>query len=212
MARRRRSTTHKRDQDHFARRAQAEGYQARSVFKLDEMDRRHHLLRPGARVVDLGCAPGSWSRYARERIGASGQLVGVDIQELQHYPGHFLQADLEELDADTLGTLLGGLAQVVLSDMAPNTTGNSSADHLQQIRLAEAALAAAERLLEPGGHFVVKVFDGRDAPALTEAMRARFESVKRERPPAVRKESREFFLVGLGYLGAAQERREPEAD
>lgn len=200
MARRRRSTSQKRDQDHFAREAKARGYAARSVFKLEEIDRKHRLFRRGDRVLDLGCAPGSWSRYAVEQVGAEGVVLGIDLQEVPDHPGRFLQADLEELPAERIRELLGGPAQVVLSDMAPRTTGNASADHLRQVALAEAALARAVELLAPGGVFVTKVFDGRDAPALVQDAASRFDKVVRARPPAVRKESREFFLVGLGYL------------
>ena len=197
----RRSTSQKRDQDHYARKAQAQGYQARSVFKLEEMDQRLGLLRAGQRVVDLGCAPGSWSRYARSRIGPSGHLVGVDLKEVDGFPGTFLCEDLEGLTAQRLGELLGGKAHVVLSDMAPNTSGAKDLDHLRQISLAEAALDRACALLRPGGSFVVKVFDGRDAPAFTAQMRSAFEVVKRQRPDATKRQSREFFLVGLRFRG-----------
>jgi len=201
MARKRRSTTHRRDQDHYARRAQAQGYDARSVYKLEEMDRKHRFLRSGQRVLDLGCAPGSWSRLTRERIGHSGVLVGVDLQPVPGFPGDFVQGDLEALDRQVILDLLGGPADVVLSDMAPRTTGARGADHLRQIALAEAALAVVDEGLREGGAFVVKVFDGGEAQSYTAELRTRFETVKRMRPDAVKKMSREFFLVGLGFRG-----------
>ncbi len=201
MAPKRRSSTHRREQDHYARKAQAEGYDARSVYKLQEMDRKHRFLRPGQRVLDLGCAPGSWSRLARERIGHGGVLVGVDLQPVNGFPGEFVQGNLEELDRQVLLDLLKGPADVVLSDMAPRTTGARGADHLRQIALAEAALAVVDQGLRKGGVFVVKIFDGGEAQAYTAEMRTRFQTVKRMRPDAVKKMSREFFLVGLGYRG-----------
>ena len=185
--------------DHWTRRAKQEGFQARSVYKLDEIVAKAPVLSRGARVVDLGCTPGSWSRYVVQVCGTEARLVGIDVNPADGYPGHFLLGSIEDIAPDTVRDALGGPADAVLCDIAPNTTGDRYGDHLRQIALAESALALAERLLRPGGAFVVKVFDGRDAPAFTDALRARFASVRRMKPKAVRPGSVEFYLVATGF-------------
>ncbi len=187
--------------DHWTQRAKREGFQARSVYKLDEIVAREPVLTRGGRVVDIGCAPGSWSRYVAQVCGPECRLVGVDIQPVDGYPGTFLLGSIEEIPAERVRELLGGPADAVISDMAPSTTGDRMGDHLRQISLCEVALAFAEGLLRPGGAFVIKVFDGRDAPAFTQALRARFQAVRRMKPKAVRPESVEFYLVATGYKG-----------
>lgn len=184
--------------DRFARRAKEEGYAARSVYKLEEIDRRARLLERGQRVVDLGCFPGSWSRYALERIGRDGRLVGVDLSEPQLAGGAWIVRSVYDVTADELRDALGGPADVVLSDMAPSTTGARDADHYAQIELARRALELALALLAPGGRFVAKVFDGQDAPAFEKDVKAQFTAIRRVRPEAVRKVSREYFLVATG--------------
>jgi len=187
--------------DHYTLRAKAEGLPARSAYKLEELDARFHLLRWGGRYLDLGCRPGSWSAWIRRQAGSDATILGVDLEEVEGFPGTFLQVSVDDLEPEQVRTLLGGPAHVVLSDMAPSTMGVKDVDHLRQIALAEAALAVAERVLAPGGAFVCKVFDGRDAPAFVAAVRARFETCKRLKPKATRDNSREFFVVGLGFLG-----------
>lgn len=191
--------------DHYTRKAKAEGLPARSVYKLEELDDHHHLVRRGGRYLDLGCRPGSWSAWIRRQTGADARLLGVDVEPCDGYPGTFLLMSVEDLTPAQVRQALGGPADVVLSDMAPNTTGARDVDHLRQIALAEAALAVAEQVLTPGGAFVCKVFDGRDAPAFVQALRARFTTVRRHKPKAVRSNSREFFLVGLDFHGAPAE-------
>lgn len=188
--------------DHYTRKARAEGLPARSAYKLEELDEHHHLVRRGGRYLDLGCRPGSWSSWIRRQAGADARLLGVDVEPCDGYPGTFLRMSVEDLTAAQVAEVLGGPADVVLSDMAPNTSGARDLDHLRQIALAEAALAVAERVLAPGGAFVCKVFDGRDAPAFVQAVRERFTTVRRHKPKAVRSNSREFFLVGTGFRGA----------
>jgi len=185
--------------DHFAQRAREEGYEARSVYKLEEVQRRFGLLRPGQRVVDLGCYPGSWSRYALERIGRGGTLVGVDLQEPTLAGATWIVRSVFEVTPEELQEALGGPADVVLSDMAPSTTGDRFADHLAQLELARQALALARAVLAPGGAFVAKVFEGGEAGEFQAEVKASFARVKRVRPPAVRKQSREFFLVAQGF-------------
>jgi 23S rRNA (uridine2552-2'-O)-methyltransferase len=187
--------------DHYTRKARAEGYGARSVYKLEEIQRRTRIIRPGARVVDLGCFPGSWSRYLLEQGVA--HLVGVDLQAPAPMKrGTFLVGDALELGPEPILAALGGPADLLCSDMAPATTGHPAGDHLRQIALARRALALAAELLRPGGALVVKVFDGEDAPAFQREVAARFAQVRRLKPEATRKHSVEHFLVATGFAPA----------
>jgi len=185
--------------DRFTRKAKAEGYLARSVYKLEELDRRFHVFSRGDKVVDLGCSPGSWLVWASERVGSGGAVVGVDIDEPGPVAHEVIVRDVFDVPAAELREALGGPADVVLSDMAPRTTGNQLGDHVRQIELASRALQLATELLRPGGALVVKVFDGEDAHGFVQSVRPHFGKVKRSRPEAVRKQSREFFVVALGY-------------
>lgn len=187
--------------DRFARQARSEGYEARSVYKLEAIDQKTRLLRPGQKVVDLGCYPGSWSRYALQRVGRNGRLVGVDLSTPRVSGGIFLEASVYDVTPEALLEALGGPADGVLSDMAPATSGVPMRDHVIQIELARRALTIAEAILAPGGYFVAKVFDGEDAPAFAKEVKDRFATMKRHRPPAVRKVSREFFVVATGFAG-----------
>lgn len=200
MSRRRKSgqRSDRRRSDHFTKRAKEEGYAARSVYKLEEIQKRFRLLGRGQRVVDLGCSPGSWSRYARQRIGRDGALVGVDLKEVEGYPGTQIVGSFLELSREDLEAALGGPPDVVLSDMAPYTTGTRLTDHVRQLELARAAADLAIAWLPVGGHFVVKVFDGEDAHAFVQSVRPFFDKVKRIKPKATRDVSVEFFLLGLG--------------
>jgi 23S rRNA (uridine2552-2'-O)-methyltransferase len=188
--------------DRFSQQARAEGYAARSVYKLDEVQRRHRLFKPGQRVVDLGCFPGSWSRFLVQTVGRSGRVVGVDLEAPDLAGGTWIVRSVLEVTPEELREALGGPADAVVSDMAPRTTGERLHDHVLQIELADRALALACALLVPSGGFVCKVFDGEDAPAFVERVRASFARVKRARPEAVRKNSREFFVVAEGFRGA----------
>ncbi len=188
--------------DRFNRRARAEGYRARSVFKLEEIQRRFQPLRPGARVLDLGCAPGSWSRFAKERVGRRGVVVGVDLQEVASLAGcTFYRRDVDGLAPEEVRSWLGGPADVVLSDMAPKTTGDRFGDHVRQVAIARRALAVAVEVLRPGGHFVCKLFEGEEAADFVGEVRARFTKTRRVRPEAVRRNSVELFVLGLGFKG-----------
>ena len=190
----------RRRQDQFGRRAAAEGWEARSVYKLEEVQKRARILRPGQRVLDLGCHPGSWSQFTRQQVGRRGHIVGVDLTDTPGLAGQFIRASVLDLDTDYVLELLGGPADVVLSDMAPNTTGDRIGDHLRQIELARAALQIAVAVLGPGGTLVTKVFEGGEAADLVASARTHFAAVKRMRPKAVRKESREWFLVCTGRV------------
>lgn len=194
--------TNTRQSDRFSRKAQAEGFAARSIYKLEEIDRKHHVVPRGGRVLDLGCAPGSWSQYVASRGGPGTRLVGIDLQEVRVYPGDFVQGSILEVPLASLIERLGGPADLVLSDMAPSTTGTRRLDHYRQIELAQMALEVARRALRPGGAFVVKVFEGEDAQAYFDEVRRSFTEVRRMKPEAVRRESVEFFVVARGFRGA----------
>ena len=182
--------------DHYTKKAKAQGFAARSVFKLEEIHQRHRIFQRGDAVIDLGCAPGSWSRYANQRTGEP--LVGVDLVEVKSVPGTFLLGSVFDITPEALLAPLGRRADVILSDMAPLTTGDRFGDHVRQIELARRGLHLAQQTGRPGATFVVKIFDGEDAPGLLAELRAAFTSVKRLKPDATRDRSVEFFAIGLG--------------
>jgi len=186
--------------DKFFKRARSEGFAARSVYKLEEIDKRLRLLRAGDRVLDLGCRPGSWMQYARAVVGVHGAVVGIDRDPLpQPVPGtRFLRGDIyETTDEELLGDLKA--FDVVLSDMAPDTTGIRSADQARSANLFEEALRRGERLLAPAGAFVGKIFQGPDVDKLRKQMQQRFSEVKLVKPEGSRQESLEIYLVGKGF-------------
>lgn len=181
--------------DRFTKEAKAQGFKARSVFKLEEADRRFRFLKQGMRVVDLGCYPGSWSQYVLRRIGGRGVLVGVDLKAPELVGGTWIARSVMDVSADEILEGLGGPADVLLSDMAQPTVGVAFTDHVRQIGLARRALELAEAVVAPGGSFLVKVFDGEEVPAFQDEVRAVFAKTRRIRPEAVRQNSREFFLL-----------------
>lgn len=193
----------RRPQDHFGERAKREGYPARSIYKLQEIDQRVRLFRRGQRILDLGASPGSWSLYAAERVGREGTVVGVDLNEPRAgLPPQvrFRTLDVFALEVDDLG---GPAAfDVVLSDMAPHTSGQRSGDQFRSYELYMRALEIAEQALAPGGHFVGKIFQGPEFEQARKATRARFETVRLVKPDASRSESFEIFLVGLSAKAA----------
>ena len=177
------------------------GYRSRAAFKLIELDDRFRLLRRGARVVDLGCAPGGWTQVAIERVGPHGRVVGVDLAETAPLAGALLlRADLTDPAAvNAIRQALGGSADIVLSDMAPATTGHAATDHLRIVALAEAAFAVAEEILEPGGAFVAKVFQGGAEGELLARLKRSFAELRHAKPPASRAESAETYVVAKGF-------------
>ncbi len=191
--------------DPYVRQAKSRGYRSRAAFKLAELDDRFHVLKKGARVLDLGAAPGGWVQVAAERIGPAGRIVGADILEMEPVAGAtLLVADLLAPETpDRLKQALGGPADVVLSDMAAATTGHRATDHLRTVALMEAALDVAEDVLAPGGSFVGKVFQGGTTGELLTRIKQRFASVKHVKPPASRAESVELYLVAQGFKAAA---------
>jgi 23S rRNA (uridine2552-2'-O)-methyltransferase len=185
--------------DSFHRRAKEQGFAARSVFKLEEIDKRHRLLRSGARVCDLGCRPGSWLQYAAKIVGPRGALVGIDRTPLDvEIPG--ARIVVGDVFAVTPEELRGELPafDVVLSDMAPDTSGVRSLDQARSEGLFERALEIAEQTLAPGGHFVGKLFQGPDWQRLVARVRAGFSTMHTIKPAGSRKESIEQYVVGLG--------------
>ena len=186
-------------QDPFFRKAKQEGLRARSAYKLEEINARFHILKPGAVVLDLGAAPGSWSQVAARIVGKEGKVVAVDLQPMSAIFGvQIIQGDI--LGPQTLSELDGALpggADVVLSDVSPRISGVKLTDHVRSVELATASLDIARRFLHPGGSFVVKVFQGEDFPSFVARAREYFESVKIVRPEASREESNEHYVVGL---------------
>jgi 23S rRNA (uridine2552-2'-O)-methyltransferase len=188
--------------DPYVAEAKAKGYRSRAAFKLIEIDERLGLLRRGARVVDLGCAPGGWLQVASEHD--VGRIVGVDLLPTPPVAGAtILEGDFTEpAIQDRLTAGLDGRADVVLSDMAPNTTGHRQTDHLRIIGLIEAAAEFAERILVPGGAFVAKAFQGGETREVIARLRSRFAGVRIVKPKASRAESAEVYVVATGFRGA----------
>jgi 23S rRNA (uridine2552-2'-O)-methyltransferase len=189
--------------DPYVAEAKRRGFRSRAAFKLEQLDARFRFLKPGARIVDLGCAPGGWLQIARERVGARGKVVGIDYLPTEPVPGTtVLELDfLDPAAPDRLKMALGGAADVVLSDMAAPTTGHAATDHLRIVALAEAAWAFAEEVLAPGGTFVAKVFQGGTEGELLATLKRGFASVRHAKPPASRAESAETYVVAQGFRG-----------
>jgi len=193
--------------DPYVEEAKRRGYRSRAAFKLIEIDDKHHILKPGMAVVDLGAAPGGWSQSAAERVGmgaGQGQVIAVDLTEIEHLPG----VEVLALDVTEPGTLdrirealKGAQADVVLSDMAANTTGHRKTDQLRILGLVEGAAAFAADVLKPGGTFVAKVFQsGADATLMTQLKRD-FATVKHVKPASSRKDSSERYVLAMGFRG-----------
>lgn len=192
--------------DPYVARAKAEGYRSRAAYKLKEINEKFHLIRRGSRVVDLGCAPGGWLQAAVE-AGAT-RVVGIDYLPMPHVPGsEHLELDfLDESAPDKLKNLLGGEADVVLSDMAAPTTGHKGTDHIRIIALADAALDFAVDVLAPGGAFVCKVFQGGAEGELLARLKENFATVKHAKPKSSRADSAEMYVVAAGFRGEAHDR------
>jgi len=186
----------KKVRDHYFKKARKQGFPARSVFKLEEAQKKHRFLKPGQTVLDLGAYPGSWSKYAAGVAGPKGLVVAVDIQKPGIMPGNvcILQRDVYDLKVSELREI-SPYFDVVLSDMAPKTTGRKDVDHFRSIALAERALVLARELLKPGGTFFCKVFQGEDFPSFRNDCRESFRSVRVVKPKSSRPESVELFLL-----------------
>src|SRR5262245_20418563 len=195
--------------DPYVARAKREGFRGRAAFKLREVDDKHRLLKQGARVVDLGAAPGGWSQVAAKRVGAAegrGRVVAIDLLAMAPLAGvDFVELDVLDPSApDRLKQMLGGAADVVLSDMAANATGHRKTDHLKIMALAEAAAEFAREVLAPGGAFLCKVLQGGTEATLLAALKRDFATVRHVKPAASRADSAELYLLATGFRGATK--------
>ena len=201
--------------DPYVQRAQREGMRGRAAYKIMEIDDKHRFLVPGARVVDLGCAPGGWLQVAVPRINALGEkkgkkvgrIIGLDLQEVEPVPGAELRVMdfMEDGADDQVKDWLGGRADVVMSDMAAASSGHKQTDHLRIMALCEAAAYLAFDVLENGGTFVAKVLAGGAEGDLQHELKRRFAKVSHMKPPSSRKDSSEKFVVATGFRGERQD-------
>ncbi|NLS77441.1 MAG: RlmE family RNA methyltransferase [Chloroflexi bacterium] len=184
-------------QDRYFRQAKEEGYRSRSAFKLEQINSKFAVIRKGDRVLDLGAAPGGWSQITQKWVGPQGRVIAVDLQAMDPIPGvTIITGDMLAPEVQArLHEAAQGQVDVVLCDAAPATSGIRDRDHARSIELAEMALALARELLKPGGHFVVKVFEGEYFPGFLQEARRWFASVKPHHPDASREESREMYVV-----------------
>ena len=192
--------------DPYVARAKREGWRSRAAFKLIEIDDRAKILRPGQRIVDLGAAPGGWLQVAAKRIGLDqgrGKIVGIDLLDIDPVPGvAFMKGDFTTDDAPAkLKEMLGGEADVVLSDMAANATGHRKTDQIKIIYLAELAIHFAREVLAPGGHFLCKVLQGGTEGDLLGDLKRDFTTVKHIKPQASRADSKELYVLAMGVRG-----------
>jgi 23S rRNA (uridine2552-2'-O)-methyltransferase len=191
--------------DPYVARAKREGMRSRAAYKLAEIDDKARFFKRGARVIDLGAAPGGWSQIAAKRVGApqQGRVIAIDQLMMDPVPGvEFMQLDFLDPSApDTLKTMLGGRADVVLSDMAANATGHRKTDHIKIVALVEAAAEFAHEVLAPGGTFLAKVLQGGTEAALLGPLKRDFTTVKHVKPQASRSDSAELYLLATGFRG-----------
>jgi 23S rRNA (uridine2552-2'-O)-methyltransferase len=186
--------------DRFFKQAKAEGYVARSAYKLIEINEKKRIVRRGDRVLDLGCAPGSWLQVVEGVIGEPGLALGIDLQETTARLGprvRVMQGDAFKVDPAEITDMAGGRFTVVLSDMAPNTSGHG--DDFLSVRLCRRVLELLPAVLAPGGHLLMKVLEGEEFPALLKETKALFKEAGATKPAASREVSREIFIVGMGY-------------
>lgn len=191
--------------DYYARKAKKDKYPARSIYKLEEVQKKHGIMRKGDSVLDLGCYPGSWSLYASEVVGEKGIVVGVDLQQADQSarpgsaPIHWLCQDIMEPELLPMVRKFRPAFRVLISDLAPKTTGNRWADAQKSLELVRHTLELADELLLNKGHFVCKVFQGEDFPDFVAEMKTRFQKVKVIKPKSSRVESREVFVLGMEF-------------
>ncbi|UZE47366.1 RlmE family RNA methyltransferase [Rhodopseudomonas sp. P2A-2r] len=202
--------------DPYVQQAKRDGLRSRAAYKLIEIDDKHHFLKPGISVVDLGAAPGGWSQIAAKRIGIEkgrGQIVAIDLLEMPGISGvTFAQMDFLADDAPAkLQAMLGGKADVVMSDMAANTTGHRKTDQLRIMNLVEGAAAFAAEVLKPGGTFVAKVFQSGADATLLSALKRDFATVKHVKPASSRADSSERYVLAMGFRGTGEKRDAEEA-
>jgi len=198
--------------DPYVARAKAEGFRSRAAYKLAEMDERYKIFKPGQNVVDLGAAPGGWSQVAAQKVGVKegrGRIIGIDLLEIATMPGvefkvmDFLDPEAPERLKQWLGEGGSPLADVVMSDMAANTTGHKKTDHLRIVGLVELAADFAREVLAPGGSFIAKVFQGGTEGDLLMQLKRDFQTVRHVKPKASRADSAELYVLATGFRGAA---------
>lgn len=194
--------------DPYVQRAKAEGMRSRAAYKIIEIDDKHRILKKGAKVIDLGAAPGGWSQIAVDRCGSddeSKSIVAIDFLEMDQMPGvHIFEKDFLDDDApDALIEALGGAPDVVLSDMAAPTVGHRSTDHLRTMYLVEVAADFAIKVLKPGGHFLSKTFQGGTEKELLALLKANFKTVQHVKPPASRSDSVELYILAKDFKGSS---------
>ncbi|WP_246052233.1 RlmE family RNA methyltransferase [Desulfobotulus mexicanus] len=190
-------------EDHYTRLARKENYVARSVYKLKEIQDKYGPMQEGHRILDLGCAPGSWLQYATEMAGPSGGVLGLDLKPVDlAFPPHAraVVGDIYDLSDEIRDWLLPGV-DGVLSDMAPATTGMGDVDALRSAALCEAALFLAKDVLKPGGYFICKIFQGRGFDSFLADVKRLFEKQRIFKPKSCRKQSREIYVLGMGFYG-----------
>ncbi|MBU2488427.1 MAG: RlmE family RNA methyltransferase [Proteobacteria bacterium] len=195
--------------DHYAEKARKEGYPARSVYKLQEIQRRWKILAPGKKVLDLGCSPGSWLLFASQTVGPSGKITGVDLKPVDTSAMPWVRMITGDVTSPELAEELGGSFDVLLSDMAPNTCGNRDLDALRSAMLAEAALDLAGRVLVPGGAFVCKIFQGDGFEEFMARVRPRFGKTRLFKPQSTRTASREIYIIATEAKPAPEGGWEP---
>lgn len=187
--------------DHYFKKAKEQNFAARSVFKLEEIDQKFKIVKPGQKILDLGCSPGSWSQYASKKAGPTGRILGVDLSPVKvSLPNAtFIQADLRDLRLDEIFAQHGFEPpfDLVMSDMAPKTTGIKITDQARSMELCELALDVARRFLRPGGHFVCKLFHSEDFKKLRDEIKKDFAGFEAMKPDSTRQISKEIFLIGL---------------
>lgn len=196
----------RQERDPYVRKARAEGWRSRAVYKLEQIDRKERLLKPGMRILDLGSAPGSWSQYVTETMDTRADIVAVDLLPMDALPNvTFIQGDFrEDATLDAIMDALGGeKADLVMSDMAPNISGNRAVDQPRSMYLVELALDICGDALKPGGAFVTKLFQGEGADAFIASAKSRFDKTKVFKPEASRAGSREVYLVAKGFKPAS---------
>lgn len=189
--------------DKWAKKAKELGYPARSVFKLIEIQEKFKILKKGDIVLDLGASPGSWSKYTYQIVGEKGKIIGVDLEEIKvKLPNlFFLKRDVFELKIEEIKSLEISEVDVILSDLAPKTTGDKFVDHIRSVELVERVLALCLELLKEGGHLVAKIFEGPQTPFLKKKMEKIFQKVSLFKPKSSRKKSREIFFIAQKFKG-----------
>lgn len=191
--------------DHYTRQARKDHYPARSVYKLKEIQKKHHLIRPGHRVLDLGCAPGAWLLFAAEQVGINGRVIGIDLKPVTiRLPPQALTIVADIRDNNTIHQqTIGQPIDLVLSDLAPATSGNKIVDTARSLELCQTALALANGYLAPGGAFVCKLFQAPDVKLFVESVKPLFRRCDLFKPQSSRKASREIYIIGLTYVGGS---------